>query len=192
MTRPFLLAFILVLCCLAGHQSQAQQASISTSKSGKTVTPSVTPFKHGVIMRNGKMVEVNNQQSTLLTETKRFPNGSTVTPDGVYVNRAGQEIQMMEGDRVDIIGVFSKTPVIINESTVVTGDTASLRNELQQAQQLQNRLDLLQRKRELLEQKNALLESAAKDKTKSKELQKLDADLAKIKQQLTQAEGKKQ
>ena len=192
MTRPFLFALLLMLCCLAGQQSQAQQASISTSKSGKTVTPSVTPFRQGVMMRNGKMVEVNNQQITPLAETKRFPNGSTVTPDGVLVNRAGQEIQMQEGDRVDLMGVFSKSPVIINESTVVSGDTAALRNEIRQAQALQTRLELLQRKRELLEQKNALLESAAQDKTKSKELQKLDADLTKVKQQLTQMEGKKQ
>lgn len=190
MTRSFVFTLLLLLCCLAGFQSQAQQASVSTSISGKTVTPSVTPFRQGVMMRNGKMVEVNNQQMTPLEATKRFPNGSTVTPNGVYVNRAGQEIQMQEGDRVDLIGVFSKSPVIINESTVVTGDTAALRNELQHAQRLQNRLDLLQRKRELLEQKNALLENAAQNKTKSKDLIKVEADLKKVQQQLGQTDKK--
>ncbi|QHL88953.1 hypothetical protein GU926_16560 [Nibribacter ruber] len=191
MTRILLLPALLLLFIFgASHQSLAQSASISTSKSGKTVTPSVTPFKQGLMMRNGVVVEINNDVITPIQETRRMPNGTTVTPDGVVVTRRGDEIKMLEGDRVDVNGVFAKTPVIINESTVVTGDTAALRNELNMAQHLQTRLDLLQRKRELLEQKNALLEKAVQSKTKSKELQKVDADLAKVQKQLTQMEKK--
>src|SRR5215217_6433299 len=84
--------------------TQAQNASIGKSERGRTTTTSVAPLHQGIIMRNGKMMEINGQQFTPLTQARTFPNGATLQPNGTLTASGGEATQLAEGDHVDLKG----------------------------------------------------------------------------------------
>ncbi|RNI25866.1 DUF6799 domain-containing protein [Rufibacter latericius] len=171
---------------------QAQSASIGKKESGRTTTTSVTPLREGIIMRNGKMMEIRGTNFSPLTQARTFSNGATLQPNGSLTVSGGEAIQLNEGDHVDLKGNVHRTTVITHKSTTVTGDTTGIGKQLLQAQQMNDQLRLLQEKQRVLQQKNELLQKTVQNKPTNTELQKLDADLAKLQQQLAAEEKKKQ
>ncbi|KAA3436476.1 DUF6799 domain-containing protein [Rufibacter hautae] len=193
MLHRYLLAgglFVGVL--LAPEMAQAQNASIGKSERGRTTTTSVAPLRQGIIMRNGKMMEINGQQFTPLTQARTFPNGATLQPNGTLTASGGEAIQLNEGDHVDLKGNMHRTTVITHRSTTVTGDTTGIGKQLLQAQQMNDRLRLLQEKQRVLQQKGELLQKTVQNKPSQTELKKLDTDLAKLQQLIATEEKKKQ
>ncbi|WP_066830033.1 DUF6799 domain-containing protein [Rufibacter ruber] len=183
---------LLVLALLTAGSALAQGATIQKTESGRTTTPSVTPAREGVIMRNGKPMTILPKGYAPLSQAKTFPNGAQLQPNGQLKTADGQTRLLQDGDRLDLQGNLIKNPVIVQQSTTLTGDTTGFGNQLLHAQALQERIQLLQRKREILEKKNELLQGAVKDKAKTANLQKLDAELAKVQQQLASEEKKRQ
>ncbi|AKQ44692.1 hypothetical protein TH63_02120 [Rufibacter radiotolerans] len=170
--------------------AQAQKATIQKRESGRTTTPSVTPMRQGVIIRNGVPVEVQGNKFTPIANARTFKNGTVLQTNGQLTLPGGEVVQLKEGDRIDMKGNLTRSPVVVERTTTVTGDTAGIGKQLMQAQQQHERQKLLQEKMRLLEEKNRLLEKTIKSKPDAARLQKLDADLAKAQQQID-AENKK-
>lgn len=158
--------------------SQAQKATVTKKESGRTVTPSVTPPRSGIIMRNGQMMQIRGKGYSPVTQERTFPNGASLTPNGLLTTTLGEKIQLQNGDHLDLQGNLTRNPVELQQSATVNGDTAGLGTRFQQAQHLQERLYLLQRKIELLEKKNELLQQTVKGKTDTAALKKLDEEIA--------------
>lgn len=174
---------LLLTCFWSAAPASAQ--TVTKVVRGTTTTPSVTPFKQGVIIRNGVPVQLKGEATMPVTQTITFPNGTTLQPNGLYTTTDGKHFQLQEGDRIDERGVMQRMPVKIEESVTVSGDTTALGAALQQAQADQEYLQLLQRKRALLEEKSKLLDGAAPAKAQSADLKKIDADIAQVKAELT-------
>ncbi|WP_181304365.1 DUF6799 domain-containing protein [Rufibacter sp. XAAS-G3-1] len=170
--------------------AQAQNASMGKSASGRTITTSVTPLRKGMIMRNGKMMEVKGKDFTPLAQARTFPNGATLQPNGAFKAADGETIQLNEGDHVDLKGTFHRSVVVTHSNTTISGDTTGLGKQLLQAQQMKDRLQLLQEKQRVLQQKTDLLQKTVQNKPSQAELKKLDADLARLQQQLAAGEKK--
>ncbi|WP_207432594.1 DUF6799 domain-containing protein [Sabulibacter ruber] len=193
MLQRFILASALLLgAVLAPLCSQAQTATINKSERGRTTTTSVTPLRQGIIMRNGKPMEVQGKGYAPLTQARTFPNGSTLQPNGTLTVAGGEVIQLNEGDRLDLKGNLSRSPVEVHRSTTVSGDTTGIGKYLTQANQMNDRLRLLQEKQRVLQLKNELLQKTVQKKPTDAELKKLDADLARLEKQLAAQEQKKQ
>ncbi|GAB2530483.1 DUF6799 domain-containing protein [Rufibacter soli] len=177
---------------LAPVLGQAQNASIQKRVSGRTTTTSVTPMRQGIIIRNGVPVEVQGTKFTPLASARSYKNGAVLQPNGQLTLPGGEVVQLQEGDRLDLKGNLTRSTVVVQKTTTVSGDTAGLGKQLMQAQHQQERQKLLQEKVRLLEEKNRLLEKAVKSKPDAARLQKLDADLAKAQQQLDAESNKGQ
>lgn len=171
---------------------QAQNASIGKAESGRTTTISVTPLRQGIIMRNGKMMEIKGSDFTPIPQARTFANGATLQPSGSFTNAGGEAVQLTEGDYVDLKGTLHRSTVVTHRSTTVTGDTTGIGNQLLQAQQTKDRLRLLQEKQRVLQRKTELLQKTVQNKPSQPELQKLNAEVAKLEQQLAAEEKKKQ
>ncbi|WP_192823447.1 DUF6799 domain-containing protein [Rufibacter sp. LB8] len=173
-------------------RAQTQGATVEKREAGRTAVNGAAPVRQGIIMRNGKMMEIQPKGYAPLLESKKFSNGATLSPGGHFTAASGQVTQLKDGDRIDLQGNFIPNPVVVQQTTTVSGDTTGLGTQLLQAQALQERLQLLESKRTLLEKKNELLQTTLKDKTKTLNLQKVDADLTQVKQQMAAEEKKKQ
>lgn len=171
--------------------TQAQNTSVGKSASGRTISTSVTPLRAGMVMRNGKVMEVKGKDFTPLAQARTFPNGATLQPNGSFKTAGGEILQLNEGDHVDFKGTFHRSVVVTQSSTTISGDTAGLGKQLLQAQHMKDRLRLLQEKQRVLQQKTDLLQKIVQNKPNQTELKKLDADLARLQQQLTAAANKK-
>ncbi|ALI99668.1 DUF6799 domain-containing protein [Rufibacter tibetensis] len=191
MLQRILLASALLLGILASPMlAQAQTASIRKSESGRTTTTSVTPLRKGIIMRNGRLMDVKGKDFTPLAQGRTFPNGSILQPNGSLTLTGGEVLQLNEGDYVDLKGNLHRSTVITQRTTTVSGDTTGIGKQLLQAQQMNDRLKLLQEKQRVLQFKTELLQKTAQNKSNQAELKKLDADLSKLEQQLSAEEKK--
>ncbi|MBC3538393.1 DUF6799 domain-containing protein [Rufibacter sediminis] len=192
MLHRFILAGGLLLGMLcAPVLVQAQNASIGKAESGRTTTTSVTPLRQGIIMRNGKMMEIKGTDFSPLTQARTFTNGATLQPSGSLTIAGGEAVQLNEGDYVDLKGTLHRSTVITHRSTTLTGDTTGIGNQLLQAQQIKDRLRLLEEKQRVLQRKTELLQKTVQNKPSAPELKKLDTDLAKLEQQLAAEEKKR-
>lgn len=186
--RAFLSAFIICGTFFCSEAVFAQSATIEQKQSARTTTKSVTPTREGILMRNGRMMVILANGYAPLTAVRTFPNGAKIAPSGLLTTPEGEKITLQEGDRLDLQGTLTRSPVITQQSTTTQGDTTGFGKQLLYAKQLQERITLLQRKMSILEKKNEILDSTAKDKSKAAGLKKLNADLAKVQKQLEAAE----
>ncbi|GGK58708.1 DUF6799 domain-containing protein [Rufibacter glacialis] len=183
---------LLLALALIPELTLAQKASIRKSESGRTTTTSVTPLRQGMILRNGKVMEIKGQDFTPLSQARTFPNGAVLQPNGSFTAAGGEALQLKEGDHVDLKGNLHPSTVVTQRNITVSGDTTGMGKQLLQAQQLNDRQKLLQEKQRILQQKHDLLQKTVQNKPNSPELKKLNADLARLQQQLTAEEKKKQ
>jgi hypothetical protein len=58
----------------------------------------------GVMMQNGKMVQVKNGQTTILTRDMTMSNGTKVMSDGTCIKNDGTKIKITEGQYMDMSG----------------------------------------------------------------------------------------
>ncbi|WP_205501941.1 DUF6799 domain-containing protein [Rufibacter psychrotolerans] len=189
--RSLIASLLLLGAVLAPLSTRAQSATIQKRISGKTTTTSVTPLRQGIILRNGKPMQVQGDTFTPLTQAKTFANGATLHPNGTLTTAGGEVIQLAEGDRLDLKGNLTRSPVVLQQSTTLSGDSTGLGQHLLQAQQMNERLRLLQEKQRVLQRKNELLQKTVQQKPDAATLKKLDAEAALLEKQLAAQEQKK-
>ncbi|RNI32877.1 hypothetical protein EFA69_00170 [Rufibacter immobilis] len=186
--RFHLIGLLIFAAMLLPAVSQAQSGSVEKRESGRTTTTSVTPVRQGVLMRNGKMMEIQGKGYAPLTKARTFPNGSTLQPNGTLTVTGGEVLQLNEGDRMDLQGNLTRSPVVVQRSSTVTGDTTGIGKQLLQAQQMNERLKLLQEKQRVLQLKSELLQQTVQSKPDAASLKKLDADISAVQKQIAAQE----
>jgi hypothetical protein len=195
---PHAMRALFVYCCsllllsFVPFGAQAQKAAIQKKASGRTTTTSVTPQRQGLVMRNGKLMEIQGKGYAPVTNARTFANGAKLQPSGALTMPNGETIQLQEGDHLDLKGTLTRSPVEVQKSTTVSGDTTGISQQLLQAQQINERLKLLQEKQRVLERKNELLQKTAQNKPAAADLKKLDAEIFKLQQQLEAQNQRKQ
>ena len=59
---------------------------------------------HAYVMKNGKLMEMQNGQQTILTQDATLQNGTKITSSGEVIWKDGKTQQLTNGDRVDMNG----------------------------------------------------------------------------------------
>ena len=58
----------------------------------------------GVVMQNGKMMQVKNGQTTVLDQDVTMSNGTKIMTDGTCIKKDGSKMMLKEGQHVDLAG----------------------------------------------------------------------------------------
>ena len=108
----------LIMCLLvAGTFTTAAVAQDST-KSVSTKTDKTSHMKDCVMMKDGKMVEMNKSGITPLAKDLALSNGTVVNVDGTVKSPDGTILKLKDGEAVDMEGKLITKKDIDKKETV--------------------------------------------------------------------------
>ena len=90
---------LLILAIIVSFSVSAQKETTKTKMHHDANTN-----YHAYIMKNGKLMEMQNGQRTALTQDATLQNGTKITSSGEVIWKDGKTQQLTNGDRVDMNG----------------------------------------------------------------------------------------
>jgi hypothetical protein len=85
-------------------QDSTKSVSTNTDKTNKDRTGKTNQLKDYVVMKDGKMVQVNQSGTTALTKDLTLSNGTVVNVDGTVKSSDGTLLKLKDGEAVDMEG----------------------------------------------------------------------------------------
>jgi hypothetical protein len=61
-------------------------------------------YTDGVVLLNGKVMQVKNGQTVVLDQNLTLDNGTEIMTDGTYIKKDGSKMKLKEGQNLDMSG----------------------------------------------------------------------------------------
>jgi hypothetical protein len=84
-----------------GQKDMSENQNQNQNVQNKTVDKS---HADGVMMQNGKLIQVKDGQVTTVEEDLTLKNGTKIKSDGTYIKKDGSKMTLKEGERFDMAG----------------------------------------------------------------------------------------
>ena len=97
--------FIILTVMSTGAYALNVSANVNMKTEGSSFISSEA-VTDGFIMKDGKMMMVNDGKFTPMVRDITLPNGTKVMKTGDYMFKGGQKMMLKEGDQIDMEGNF--------------------------------------------------------------------------------------
>ncbi|MFO7670180.1 MAG: DUF6799 domain-containing protein [Bacteroidales bacterium] len=111
------------------HQNQTEQNNSYQNRDAYQNDQN-NPNPDGVMMENGKMMQVKNGEKTILQDNDlAMNNGTKIMSDGNYIKKDGTKTMMKEGQRMDMSGNMISTKTNNDKNLYLVPDSTRKENK---------------------------------------------------------------